>query len=396
MNLKLSNTIKGMLLFLACLATAGCGQEDMPTPDTPDDSRPQVVLTFSASPGLTTRTQLPGPEYLQHVQTMHLYIFNGTGDDASCVAYEKVDWEDVKAPAGGANTVSKNHKVQYKDFAVGKPYTFIAVGLDDCSGATYGLPSAVTVGTTLKEAKAVLASGKTRNDIAVSELFGGSLVLTPMAAGQITGTIKLDRRVAGVFGYFKNIPTKVGSTPVKSLRIELYKPQNKSIWLTAKLTKEEDVIMEPISEDASDKILVEIPLTEENTVKDKIISQGSYVLPMIAPFATETDMINAGYDNKDVYVKDYTLLVTLADANGDVLQKRKVKYQLDDKISDTSGGTGIITVTKDLYRFAINANWFYQIGSETDPVEWKEEEDGNIVITVCPNWDWKGNLEWAD
>lgn len=380
MNLKLSNTIKGMLLFLACLATAGCGQEDMPTPDTPDDSRPQVVLTFSASPGLTTRTQLPGPEYLQHVQTMHLYIFNGTGDNAPCVAYEKVDWEDVKAPANGANTVSKNHKVQYGGFEVGKPYTFIAVGLDDRSGDTYGLPGAVQVDqTTLATAKAVLASGKTRNDIAVSELFGGSLVLTPVAAGQITGTIKLDRRVAGVFGYFKNIPTKVGTTPVKSLRIELYKPQNKSIWLTAKPAKEEDVIMEPIANTDDNKILVEIPLTEADFEKEKVLSKGSYVLPMKAP-TTE----------------DYTLLVTLADANGIRLQERKVKYQLDDKISDTSGGTGIITVTKDLYRFAINANWFYQIGSETDPVDWPEEEDGNIVITVNPDWDWKGELEWAE
>lgn len=61
MSLKLSNTIKGTLLFLTCLATAGCGQEDMPTPD---DGRPQVVLTFSASPGLITRTQLPGPDNL--------------------------------------------------------------------------------------------------------------------------------------------------------------------------------------------------------------------------------------------------------------------------------------------------------------------------------------------
>lgn len=378
MNLKLSNTIKGMLLFLACLATAGCGQEDMPTPDAPDDSRPQVVLTFSASPGLTTRTQLPGPEYLQHVQTMHLYIFEGKDDNAPCVAHEEVDWEDVKAPAGGANTVSKNHKVQYKNFVVGQPYTFIAVGLDDCSGATYGLPGAVQVNqTTLATAKAVLdiANNKTREDIAISELFGGSLELTPVAAGQITGTIKLDRRVAGVFGYFKNIPKQVGTTPVKFLRIELYKPQNKSIWLTAKPTKDEDVIMEPISEDASDKILVEIPLTEADFEKEKVLSKGSYVLPMKAP-TTE----------------DYTLLVTLADANGIRLQERKVKYQLDDKISDTSGGTGIITVTKDLYRFAINANWFYQIG----PVNWPEEEDGNIVITVSPNWDWKGNLEWAD
>lgn len=378
MNLKLSNTIKGMLLFLACLATAGCGQEDMPTPDTPDDSRPQVVLTFSASPGLTTRTQLPGPEYLQHVQTMHLYIFNGKGDNAPCVAYEEVDWTGLAAPEGKPG-VSKNHKVQYKDFVVGQPYTFIAVGLDDCSGATYNLPDAVIVGqTTLADAKAVLASGKTRNDIAVSELFGGSLVLTPMAAGQITGTIKLDRRVAGVFGYFRNIPTKVGSTPVKSLRIELYKPQNKSIWLTAKPTKEEDVIMEPIANDEDNKILVEIPLTPENTIKDKIVSKGSYVLPMEAP-TTE----------------DYTLMVTLADANGTILQKRKVKYGLEDTGSDTSGGTGIITVTKDLYRFAINANWFYQIGTKDAPIDWPiEEEDGNIVIEVIPDWHNVADLEW--
>ena len=82
--------------------------------------------------------------------------------------------------------------------------------------------------------------------------------------------------------------------------------------------------------------------------------------------------------------------------DGTTLQSRKVKYKRDDTISDTSGGTGIITVTKDLYRFAINANWFYQIGSETEPVIWPEEEEGNIVITVNPDWDWKGELEWAD
>lgn len=381
MNLKLSNTIKGMLLFLACLATAGCGQEDMPTPDAPDDSRPQVVLTFSASPGLTTRTQLPGPEYLQHVEKMHLYIFEGKNDNALCVAHEEVDWTGLAAPEG-KHEVSKNHKVQYKDFAVGQPYTFIAVGLDDCSGATYGLPGAVQVNqTTLATAKAVLdiANNKTREDIAVSELFGGSLELTPVAAGQITGTIKLDRRVAGVFGYFKNIPTTVGSTPVKFLRIELYKPQNKSIWLTAKPTKDEDVIMEPIANTDDNKILVEIPLTPENTVRDKVISKGSYVLPMKAP--TEPN-------------DKYTLQVTLVAEDGTTLQSRKVKYKLDDTISDTSGGTGIITVTKDLYRFAINANWFYQIGSPEKPVIWPEEEDGNIVIEVIPDWHNVADLEW--
>lgn len=129
--------------------------------------------------------------------------------------------------------------------------------------------------------------------------------------------------------------------------------------------------MDPIANTDDNKILVEIPLTPENTIEDKVISKGSYVLPMKAP-TTE----------------DCTLLVTLVAEDGTTLQSRNVKYKLDDTISDTSGGTGIITVTKDLYRFAINANWFYQIGSETEPVEWKEEEEqNNIVITVHPNWE---------
>ena len=207
MSLKLSNTIKGTLLFLTCLATAGCGQEDMPTPD---DGRPQVVLTFSASPGLITRTQLPGPDNLQHVQTVQLYIFNGTGNDAQCVASEAVDWEDIKAPANGANTASKTHPVQYNQFTAGQPYTFLAIGMDNCSCDTYGLPAAVQVGqTTLSDAKAVLASGKSRNDIAVSELFGGSTVLTPVEKGQITGTIEIslntnhltDEEIANIVEY---------------------------------------------------------------------------------------------------------------------------------------------------------------------------------------------------
>lgn len=64
-------------------------------------------------------------------------------------------------------------------------------------------------------------------------------------------------------------------------------------------------------------------------------------------------------------------------------------------MDDTMGGTGII-IPGDAFRFPINANWFYPIGRADKPVIWPEEEGSNIVITVCPNWDWKGNLEWAD
>lgn len=394
MNHRILHTLKGMLLFLTCLTIAGCGQEEMPTPDAPDEHKPQVVLTFSASPGLITRTQLPGPDNLQHVQTVQLYIFNGTGNDAQCVASEAVDWEDIKAPANGANTASKTHPVQYNQFTAGQPYTFLAIGMDDCSGDTYGLPAAVQVGqTTLSDAKAVLASGKSRNDIAVSELFGGSTVLTPVEKGQITGTIDLYRRVAGVMGWFKNIPKQVNGKDVSSLRIELYKAQNKSIWLT-KPQSGADVIMEPIAENDDNKILVKIDLKDTDFGPETVVSKGSYVLPMIAPFATANEMKEAGYTDESIYVKDYTLRVVLAAADGTVLQEKRVKNN-DTEMDDTTGGTGII-IPGDAFRFPINANWFYPVGRADKPVIWPEEEESNIVITVCPNWDWKGNLEWAE
>ena len=395
MNHRISHTLKGMLLFLACLTIAGCGQEEMPTPDAPDEHKPQVVLTFSASSGLVTRTQLPGTDNLQHVQRMQLYIFDGTGNDALCVASEVVDWTDLAAPQGKP-TVTKKHEVRYAGFTPGKPYTFLAVGMDDCSPTTYGLPGAVVLNQTkLADAKAVLdmAGGKDRNDIAVSELFGGSLVLTPAAAGQVTGTIDLFRRVAGVMGWFKNLPKQVNGRDVASLRIELYKAQNKSIWLT-KPQSGADVIMEPIEENDDNKILVKIDLKDTDFGPETVVSKGSYVLPMIAPFATADEMTEAGYADESIYVKDYTLRVVLAAADGTVLQEKRVKNN-DTEMDDTMGGTGII-IPGDAFRFPINANWFYPIGRADKPVIWPEEEGSNIVITVCPNWDWKGNLEWAD
>ena len=393
MNHRISHTLKGMLLFLACLTIAGCGQEEMPTPDAPDEHKPQVVLTFSASSGLVTRTQLPGTDNLQHVQTMQLYIFDGTGDDAWCVASEVVDWTDLAAPQGKP-TVTKKHEVRYAGFTPGKPYTFLAVGMDDCSPATYGLPGAVVLNQTkLADAKAVLdmVGGKDRNDIAASELFGGSLVLTPAAAGQVTGTIDLFRRVAGVMGWFTNLPKQVNGKDVASLRIELYKAQNKSIWLT-KPQSGADVIMEPIEENDDNKILVKIDLKDTDFGPETVVSKGSYVLPMIAPFATADEMTEAGYADESIYVKDYTLRVVLAASDGTVLQEKRVKNN-DTEMDDTMGGTGII-IPGDAFRFPINANWFYPIGRADKPVIWPEEEDGNIVITVNPDWQWSGSLEW--
>ena len=230
----------------------------------------------------------------------------------------------------------------------------MAIGLDDTSGATYGLPNAIqanpTSGTLLKDANALLAAGKGRTDIAGSELFADFSRLTTNILNGGTGHVDLYRRVAGVIGYFKNIPTQIGGVDVSALHIELYTIQNKSVPLIKRDSN--DYIMGPMSSDPNDKIIVNIPksafVTGGTTIK------GSYILPIPAPVPTD---------------KDYTLQVVLVDASGTPLYTHKVRLSPDGEVSETNGGTGIIVPTNDPYRFPIITNHFYSIGTQASPID---------------------------
>lgn len=386
MNMKLGYKLSSLLAPLLCFVVAGCSQE-IPYSQEEETGEGQVELLFNASTGLTTRTTLPGPDNLQHVQNVQLYVFDGTTDASTCVASEDVSWIHAEGAANGLPTREQRYKVKYDGFQPSTTYTFLAVGLDDQSGATYNLPAAIEVGTTtLGNAKAEIASGKGRADIAVSELFAGFSPITTTILGSGTARVDLYRRVAGVMGYFTNIPTKINGTDVAFLRIELYKIQNGSVPLLKQLSN--DFIMSPISEVETDKVVVDIPSTE--FVADGTTSKGSYVLPIIAPFATIADAAAAGDEYNNVsYVKDYTLCVILADADGNPLRTQKVVNK-NTGSSGTDGGTGII-VSTDAYRFPIVANQFYSIGSKDAPVDLGGGED-DIVITVHPEWEGITNI----
>lgn len=379
MNIKSGYKSHRLLIPLLCLATMSCSKEIPVAPEEDTGKEGQVELLFNASTGLTTRTQLPGPDNLQHVQNVQLYIFNGTADASTSVASEDISWMHSTGAENGLPTKEQRYKVKFAGFEASNTYTFLAVGLDDQSGATYNLPAAIGEGTTLKEANAVLALGKGREAIACSELFAGASQLTTTKLGSGTARVDLYRRVAGVMGYFINIPTAINGTDVAFLRIKLYKAQNRSVPL---LVQTPDVIMLPIEETADNQILVDIP--SSGFVTDGTTSKGSYVLPMIAPFATLEAATTAGYGS-DIYVKDYTLCVVLTDASGNALRTQRVRMKNVDS-SDTSGGTGII-VSTDAYRFPILANQFYSIGSKDAPVDLGSDGD-DIMIIVSPKWEY--------
>ena len=337
---------------LLLLTLMGCSNEDLPEPVEPGNDKEPVILVFNASPELMTRTLLTGPENLQHVRQMQLYIFDGTSGNARCIASENINWQYSAGAGNGLPTREQRYKVVYEGFQPQTDYTFLAVGLDDMSGGTYGLPAAIqanpTTGTLLSDANAILATGKGRTDIASSELFAGSSVLTTTILSGSTGYVNLYRRVAGVLGYFKNIPTQIGGTAVSALHIELYTIQNKSVPLLKQSPN--DYIMSPMSANAGDKIIVNISQSE--FVAGGTTKKGSYILPIPAPTSV-----------------DYTLQVVLLDALGNPLYTRKVKLSPDGEVTETNGGTGIIIPTDDPYRFPIITNHFYSIGTETNPVD---------------------------
>ena len=116
-----------------------------------------------------------------------------------------------------------------------------------------------------------------------SELFAGATVLTPNSYGT-QGNVDLWRRVAGVMGWFTNIPTQIGGNTVSALRISLYTQQNKSVPLLQRQQTPVflDYINSPLNASTGGQILVEIPVPAGTTALT-VLSKGSYVLPVPAP-----------------------------------------------------------------------------------------------------------------
>ena len=340
---------KWAFLLSAVLITA-CQQgeeiEELAEP-VPQEKAGEVILNFTVAGELSvsadpasTRTELPGSGNIQHATSVQLYIFNGTGNDAVCIASEDVGWSAYFGNVPPTVTATMKYHVKYEGLVKDTPYTFLAVGMDASSRTTYGFPNAIQVNTTtLGNAIATLSGSETTtwSNIRTSELFAGATILTPGNYGT-QGNVDLWRRVAGVMGWFTNVPTLIGTTTVTAIRITLYTQQN---------------IASPLSASTGGQILVQIPVPT-GTLPVATLSKGAYVLPIPAPAAVN--------DN------DYTLKVEIINAAGNTLRSARVTLSdSDDTNSSTGNGTGIID-PQGVYRFPIIANHFYGIGTPLAPI----------------------------
>lgn len=402
----MKNLIYIMYTVLAAVLAVACSKEEGLSGQPETDSGFDLVFAAQGEDLTLSRTILKGPGALQHVSTVYLYIFEGTDTDTTCVAVEDVDWPYWENAQNGLNTLEYKYRVKYPAFDAGKEYTFVAIGLDntktasetkvDNSMKTYGftLQANNPIGETLG-ALQVSAQTDTRTDIAQSEWFAGSLVLTgEQILTAKAETLNLYRRVAGVMGYFKDIPLEV-----EKLQICLYQPQNKKAWVLPQPTENgvfNDYVESPaVGSDAQVwKVLVEIDLESESGSSGVVSfydgQGGSYVLPARASTTAE----------------ETTLSLKLIGNNGNTLITRKIYQQTSYapvqaglSRGETDEGTGIIGGEDDSqgpddeeykYHYPIIANHFYSIGTEANPVSLAD--NGEIFVIINAGWDDEHNI----
>lgn len=372
--------------ILIILFLSACTSDETLTPPEPD-GQGNVTFLFTTGSEITTRTlKLNSSQELAACGERFISIYSKASEmPATCEQVKELPW-----PKPG----DVNYATTTRTYSILLPsgdYTFLAIGLDDKSGTTYDLPAAIAVGSTLADAKAVLAAGQTKKDIAQSELFAGSAeAIGVTESGNAAVTINLWRRVAGMLGYFKNAPSGTSK-----IQITLYTQQNGSGYLLKQEVENEeypfgiknpknfiDYITSPVSPNNEDKTVVSIAVPA-GTDAATILSGGSYLLPIAAPPIVDGET-------------EYTLLVELVGADGITVNKTiKVKMKEgDDLYNDPTGaGSGIIDISGP-FRYPIVANRLYTIGTALAPVDLGDDGSSDIVITVNPDWDWKDNIEW--
>lgn len=140
------------------------------------------------------------------------------------------NWEDH---------TDQTRTIKLKGLVQNSKYKFVAVGYNVADPGSntdnpYGDPSGLSNGSTTLEyfTMNALASGKTDYDI--EELFAGvsaeNATQTDKAAFSTPASVTLTRQVAGMLGYFYNVPTMINGSVVKYVRVYANDEYTKFKW----------------------------------------------------------------------------------------------------------------------------------------------------------------------
>ena len=269
-----------ILFWMLIAALSSCTDDeiiDVPEP------QPQtgIVIRLSAGDLEQTRTDLTSQANLHHVQSVYaiLYKENADKSDYDYVTCDDLNWSPKDSSSyGEAQAQAKVLDLPNDINLEAGNYTVLCVGLDDKSGDTYGLtPENMQSFKTLSKAKATLAGGKTKDDIAKSELFAGwnQFHFAPDSLNIVD--VEMKRRVAGVLCYLTDVPYELtisgdngGTYRVTKVQVCLYKNQHSEISLLRKEIEGKGYPADFGSKElANSNVLMEFPLEDYSKQQDK-------------------------------------------------------------------------------------------------------------------------------
>lgn len=344
---------KLVFLMMASALLYACSNNDDPLPDAENQDGSvtfELATVNELTNGMNARADLYSQEATQHITRVQVHAFLKGADDQYAFAktYDITGWTD--------GTTLKRFAIPDDNKLTEGTYKFLAVGRDatdhynvDDPGTThYYQDMGVTVDANGNE----------------SEIFAGSADAVIEKGTRVS--IQMIRKVAGVLGYFKNVPEMVGSNTVKSIRL-IATDANTRVNLTTGIG---------VSTETTPYTVLNISLDGQT------VSNGVY---------TGVDMSGQGVDKVPnsqlagafmIPVGSIKLTLGLYDESGIKLKEWTVK----DGNSDT---------------FSILANHFYSLGIKaqtgntnggtTDPGDDDAPidllTDQSIVITVSPAWE---------
>lgn len=394
--------VAGMTLLAAC-----SNDENIPAIDNGSNGvESEITLALnSGGDGLETRAGRPvnssaAANEVDRVQ-LKLYKKTSTGPDVWTLQTSAFD-EDIltwtEGPTGegtpGYTDRTESRKIKVKGLDKSADYKIVAYGYngtDDTDACAYTVTDANSVFTT------TALSNEGTNGANIEEVFAGEASFSTGTDGKISSfvQVEMNRQVAGMLGYFWNIPVKKihpttnELTAVKYVKVytvakatafkfpfaDVFNGISQSVTKTELLSYDLSALVANYTTQVAaatvgnETFTIDAKTGDVATVANSILS-GRFIIPFSAT------------------VDQNTITVELQDENGVALRTWNVK-------ANTQNG-GTATGLADAFKYDIKRNYFYSIGKKMTsgstenpdpdkPIDLSQDND--IVLILNDAWD---------
>lgn len=262
----LGMTLMASLAFSSCTKEVFVVQDGEGVEEIQEDGQ-VLTLSLATSGDITTRAGRPllSAQPGQDIQNITLYFVNGENQIVLKKHIGKDEWANATAYSNGMQ-LNLSLKASKDEQLPGGAYTVYAIGYSDNSdygtftpatpSETWNITDAKTKGGTTyatftaSDFSAVLTNQKDAEEIfagmakvTATTIDGNNCLVATNESGSYTKkevpTIVLNRQVAGVTGYFTNLPAKVGDQIPTKIRLVASNKSNK-VHFTSMVSGETD------------------------------------------------------------------------------------------------------------------------------------------------------------